>query len=155
MDSFKSIVAMLRNHQEEQLRYQRHGFELPDFSFSRQVYTTLFKWISDTMNSPEDIIRLLYIYMNGFDGVKLDPSFQDLVSFTCLEALARRRPESLSGKWEEVVYVIVKYFKNTVAVLDPLKKKVKPATLKWLLEFSSPKLCPNPCLRFELFRLKT
>ncbi|CAL4119362.1 unnamed protein product, partial [Meganyctiphanes norvegica] len=75
--------------------------------------------------------------------------------YTCLEAIAKRRPTMLDGEWEKVTWIIIKYSLRFKFFLEDLflMKTIDVLTLSWIVEFCSPALCPNPCMRLELFRL--
>lgn len=120
--------------------------------YTLQMNNSLFNWITDPRQSPKDIVYLLDTCLRELDGFNTCKMFKALVSFICLEAVAKRRPAVLSGSWEQVAYIVVKYSWDSWDLFK-MKGHVQPLTLKWILEYCSPTLCPNPCLRLELFRL--
>ncbi|CAL4080248.1 unnamed protein product [Meganyctiphanes norvegica] len=148
MNSYKTVKTVLRKHLEEWER------DPTDFisRYHDQVHETLFNWIADLKTPPKRIIHLLDSYLSGLDGFS-NSWFKNMVAITCLDGLAKRRPKVFVGQWEKVAWVITKYttsLRNVCGIIF-IFQEPNMSTLKWILEFGSPILCPNPCLRLELF----
>ena len=122
-------------------------------NFPHQFYSSVFKWITEPIQSPENITQLLDTCLCGLDGFSTSRTFKPLMAFTGLEALAKIRPEVLIGPWEHLVYIIIKNYCDDDFDRCTFIEVFHPRTLKWLQEYSSHELCPNPCLRLELLVL--
>ncbi|CAL4122859.1 unnamed protein product [Meganyctiphanes norvegica] len=156
MNTFERVARVLKEHLQEDLRVKRYTqnrySKFQESQFSRHVYDSVFNWIIDIAEFPKGIIHL-DAYLNSLDGFSTNRSFQAVVAYACLEGLALRRCDVLNGEWEKVTWIIVKYSTNFPMLLIKIRNKDAERTTKdWLVKFSSPKLCPNPCLRLEFFR---
>ncbi|CAL4120587.1 unnamed protein product [Meganyctiphanes norvegica] len=151
MNKLECIQRILEEHLQEDLRCKQcenySKFFEPEFS--RRVYDSVFNWIIDKEEFPKSVIRL-DTYLNGLEGFSTNRNFQSVVAFTCLEGLTKRRHNVLNGEWEKVTLIIVKNCSTRCFRISNKDIEIKK---DWILKFCSPKLCPNPFLRLEFFRL--
>lgn len=113
MESLENVGALLRDYlagrENDEAYNSLQIVLLGSHNHRDKVYECFFNWITEPTHSPESIIHLLDTYIRDLNGFSANRSVQTLVSFPCLEALARRRPGVLQGPWEKVAWIIIKY----------------------------------------------
>ena len=117
----------------------------------RKIHDCLYNWIVYTKPSPKRIIALI-IDLKSIEGFMNE---LDLVSITCFQGISIRSPKAIEGSWEDLIMTI--NYINSDDINTILHDYSDIITLNCIYEslpkYYSSKLCSNPCVRLELFRI--
>ena len=108
-------------------------------------------WLSEPKRTPDEILVFSQHLSNRdvsdySQWVLVCLSSEMLSLLSCATAF----PDLLEGIWEEIIFILASNINNStsdeVYVIDC-------ANLKWMVDYSTPNITPNPFLRLEFLRL--